>query len=166
MKKYFAPLLVVALVACGGQEDGANGSDETSSVVANTNPTESATEFEQVVSDPNAPKETTTIEYVETNHSFGDVQYPSENLYTFKFKNTGSIPLVIEDAKASCGCTVPATPEDPIMPGEMGELDVIFRPKEGQQGQNVTKRVTVTANTEPRQTYLEIKANVLPPMGE
>ena len=66
MKKYFAPLLVVALVACGGQEDGANGSDETSSVVANTNPTESATEFEQVVSDPNAPKETTTIEYVET----------------------------------------------------------------------------------------------------
>ena len=50
------------------------------------------------------------------------------------------------------------------MPGELGEMDVIFRPKEGQQGEVVKKRVTVIANTEPKQTYLEITANVMAPI--
>lgn len=158
MKKYIGLLFTAVLFACGGEESNSN--DGTSSVVGNTEPVEGQTEFEHV-----DDKETTTIEYVVQAHDFGNVQYPSENLYTFKFKNTGSIPLVVESAKASCGCTVPNTPEDPIMPGEMGELDVIFRPKEGQQGSVVTKRVTVTANTEPQQTYLEIKANVLSPIS-
>jgi hypothetical protein len=103
---------------------------------------------------------TTTIEYEEVMHDFGDVFYPSDNKYTFRFKNTGTEPLVISDAKASCGCTVPRKPEKPIMPGESGEMDVVFKPKEGQVGQEVTKRITVTANTEPQQTYLDIKATV------
>ncbi|MBD3637177.1 MAG: DUF1573 domain-containing protein [Crocinitomicaceae bacterium] len=93
-------------------------------------------------------------------HDFGDVFYPSDNKYTFKFKNTGNVPLVIDDAKASCGCTIPNKPEEPIAPGGIGELDVIFRPKSGQVGQPVTKRITVTANTNPKETYLEITANV------
>ena len=50
------------------------------------------------------------------------------------------------------------------MPGEEGELDVIFRPKEGQVGSPVTKRITVTANTEPMETYLEISAQVVESM--
>jgi hypothetical protein len=103
---------------------------------------------------------TTTIAYEEVLHDFGDVFYPSDNKYTFRFKNTGTEPLVISDAKASCGCTVPRKPEKPIMPGESGEMDVVFKPKEGQVGQEVTKRITVTANTEPQQTYLDIKATV------
>jgi hypothetical protein len=103
---------------------------------------------------------TTTIKYEEVEHDFGDVFYPSDNKYTFKFTNTGSEPLVISDAKASCGCTVPRKPEKPVMPGEVGEMDVVFKPKEGQVGQEVTKRITITANTEPNITYLDIKANV------
>ena len=103
---------------------------------------------------------TTSIKYETAVHDFGDVFYPSDNKYTFKFTNTGNEPLIISDAQASCGCTVPRKPEQPIMPGETGELDVVFKPKEGQVGQPVTKRITVTANTEPKQTYLDIKANV------
>lgn len=157
MKKTLIALAGLALIACSGNE---NNSDNGGSIVANTDPVMNSNEFEVV-----EKKETTTIEYVETNHDFGDVTYPSENIYTFKFKNTGNIPLIVESAKASCGCTVPNKPEEPILPGEMGEMDVIFRPKEGQQGSDVTKRVTVTANTEPGQTYLEISANVLPAIG-
>ncbi len=103
---------------------------------------------------------TTTIKYDVVEHDFGDVFYPSDNKYTFKFTNTGSEPLVISDAKASCGCTVPRKPEKPVLPGEVGELDVVFKPKEGQVGQDVTKRITITANTEPNTTYLDIKAKV------
>ena len=102
---------------------------------------------------------------MEMVHDFGDVKYPSENLFTFKFKNTGTLPLIIESATASCGCTVPNKPEEAILPGQIGELDVIFSPKEGQQGSVVTKQVTVIANTNPASTVLEIKANVLGPKG-
>lgn len=103
---------------------------------------------------------TTSIEYETVMHDFGDVFYPSDNKYTFKIKNTGTEPLIITDAKASCGCTVPRKPEAPILPGETGEMDVVFKPKEGQVGQDVTKRITVTANTEPQQSFLDIKAKV------
>ncbi len=163
MKKYFSSFIVLALVACGGEGDNtADGG--TNSIVATTNPGEGVSEFEEVVNNPNEKQGTTTIEYIETTHDFGNVKYPGEYLYTFKFKNTGNVPLIVESATASCGCTVPNKPEDPILPGETGEMDVIFKPKEGQQGQPVTKKVTVTANTDPQQTYLEISANVLAPM--
>ncbi len=162
MKNYFSSILLLALVACGSDDKVV--SDETSSIVATTTPTEGLSNFEEVTNNPNKPAGTTTIEYMELEHDFGTVKYPSENLYTFKFKNTGKVPLIIESATASCGCTIPNKPEEPILPGQIGELDVIFSPKEGQQGELVTKKITVLANTDPEQTYLEIKANVLAPM--
>ena len=63
----------------------------------------------------------------------------------FKFTNTGNAPLMITNATSSCGCTVPNPPKDPIAPGEDGELLVKFNGT----GQNqVTKTITVMANTE------------------
>lgn len=112
---------------------------------------------------PSGP--TSHIKFLEEVFDYGNVIYPSENQHTFKFKNTGDHPLIIESAKASCGCTIPNKPEAPIQPGEIGEIDVIFRPKEGQQGQKVTKRVTVKANTVPKESYINITANVLKAMG-
>jgi len=105
-----------------------------------------------------------SMKFDEVDFDFGNVFYPSENLHTFRFKNTGDEPIIIESAKASCGCTIPKKPEEPILPGEYGELDVIFRPKAGQAGTPVTKRITVIANTEPKETYLNIKSNVLKAM--
>lgn len=165
MKKYIGLFTVLALVSCGGEESSsAETNDGQSSVVATTDPEEGTLDYGAYTNENASSGEKTTIEYMETEFDFGSVQYPSENLHTFKFKNTGNKPLVIESATASCGCTVPNKPEEPILPGEIGELDVIFRPKEGQQGQNINKRVTVVANTEPKQTYLQITANVLAPM--
>lgn len=166
MKKYIGSIFLLALFACGGEEEGSGvNSEGTSSLVAGEATGDAGSTSEQTLSAPILDQGVTSIEYIEVKHDFGNVRYPSENLYTFKFKNTGDTPLVIESAQASCGCTVPNKPEEPIAPGEIGEMDVIFKPKEGQQGQIVTKKVTVTANTSPKQTYLEITANVLAPMG-
>ena len=165
MKKFIGAVFIFSLVACGGDSD-TKTNDGISSLVADENligTTPEGSEFEEITSDPLSPG-STSIEYIETSHNFGNVRYPSENLHTFKFKNTGNVPLLIESATASCGCTIPNKPEEAILPGEIGELDVIFRPKEGQQGQVVKKRVTVIANTEPKQSYLEISGNVLAPI--
>ena len=52
-------------------------------------------------------------------HDFGTIEYAGNGTYEFKFKNTGKEPLIISNAKGSCGCTVPTYPKDvPIKPGE------------------------------------------------
>lgn len=164
MKKTISAFAVLALIACNNEENQ-EVNDGTSSIVAlEVSDTDNANDETETTSEATKTGAITVIEYVEEKHNFGNVRYPSENLHTFRFKNTGNAPLVIESATASCGCTVPNKPEKPILPGEFGEMDVIFRPKEGQAGQVVTKTVTVTANTEPKQTYLHIEANVLAPM--
>jgi hypothetical protein len=95
-------------------------------------------------------------------HDFGEVENGSQNPFTFIITNTGDSPLVIEKTKGSCSCTVPKKPEDPIMPGESGEIEVTFKPKPSQAGKDITQVVTLTANTEPRDTKLKIKAKVQP----
>ena len=95
-------------------------------------------------------------------HDFGEVKNGSQNPFTFIITNTGDSPLVIEKTKGSCSCTVPKKPEDPIMPGESGEIEVTFKPKPSQAGKDITQVVTLTANTEPRDTKLKIKAKVQP----
>ena len=148
------------LFSCGG-DNTEIAANESSSLIAVENPTEAAVvekAVEKVDEVFNGP--TTSIEFFESEHHFGNVFYPSENLYTFKFKNTGNEPLMIESATASCGCTIPNKPEEPILPGEVGELDVIFKPKKGQIGSPVTKKITVIANTEPKETYINIRAQV------
>jgi hypothetical protein len=104
----------------------------------------------------NGPK--TTIGFTKDEHDFGKVKQDSENAYTFKFTNTGTIPLTITNAQGSCGCTVPEYPKQPIAPGATGEINVVYKP--GKQQGNQAKTVTVTANTEPTQTILRIKADV------
>ena len=104
---------------------------------------------------------TTNIKFAEEVFNYGNVEVESENLHSFSFTNTGSEPLIISNAKGSCGCTVPNWPKDPIMPGQSGNIDVKFTPNAGQEGQEIEKVVTVTANTNPENTMVRIKANVI-----
>lgn len=101
----------------------------------------------------------TTIAFKKMEHDFGTIKQETENPYEFVFTNTGKNPLVITDAKGSCGCTVPEFPKEPIAPGATGKIRVVYSP--GQQEGNQNKTVTITANTEPQQTVVNIKANVL-----
>jgi len=101
----------------------------------------------------------TTIQFKEMAHDFGTIKQDSDNKKIFKFTNTGSEPLIIENAKGSCGCTVPQYPKEPIAPGQTGEIEVVYKP--GKQKDQQSKNVTITANTTPANTVLTISANVL-----
>ncbi|MET0636825.1 MAG: DUF1573 domain-containing protein [Chitinophagaceae bacterium] len=59
-------------------------------------------------------------------HNFGKIKHNVPVTYFFEFKNISDKPLVVENAYATCGCTVPERPEKPIMPGETGKLKVQF----------------------------------------
>ena len=100
----------------------------------------------------------TSVAFAETNHDFGTIKQDTENTKVFTFKNTGDKPLLIESARGSCGCTVPNYPKQPIPPGQSGEIEVVYSP--GKQKGLQTKSVTIIANTEPRTTVLQIKADV------
>jgi hypothetical protein len=104
--------------------------------------------------DPNA----TSIEFEKTIHNFGNLKEGASVSYTFKFKNTGSKPLLITGAKGSCGCTIPSWPREAIAPGASGEIKVTFNSK-GKKGKQ-HKSVTLTSNTDPANTRLYIKAEV------
>ncbi len=115
--------------------------------------------------EPAAPAgPTTVVTFDELEFDYGIVDAGEKVQHTYKFKNTGSEPLIISNAKGSCGCTVPSWPKEPIPVGGTGEIDVVFDSK-GKKGKQ-SKRVTITANTDPVQTFLTIKGEVKGAEGE
>ncbi len=106
------------------------------------------------------PKNTTSVEFDEYEHDFGTIKQQTTNKKVFSFTNTGEEPLVISNAKGSCGCTVPNYPKEPIAPGKTGDIEVVYKP--GDQKGEQQKSVTITANTKPKQTVLNINAKVEP----
>ena len=92
-------------------------------------------------------------------HDFGKIQEGDKVTYKFNFANTGKSPLIIVDATASCGCTIPTWPKAPIKPGDGGQVTVVFNSfgKKGLQD----KMVTITANTNPRQNVVHLVGEVL-----
>lgn len=59
-------------------------------------------------------------------HSFGKIKQGTPVTYYFEIKNISNKPLVVANASASCGCTVPEKPEQPIEPGATAKLKVVF----------------------------------------
>lgn len=90
-------------------------------------------------------------------HNFGSIKIQSENHCTFTVTNKGTKPLIIQDVKASCGCTTPVKPEKPILPGKSDKIEVGFKPNSTGE---VEKTVTITANTDPQVTIVKVKAQV------
>lgn len=97
-------------------------------------------------------------------HDFGNVEEGDVVEHTFTFTNTGDAPLIISNAKASCGCTVPSYPKnEAIAPGDQGDMTVKFNTR-GKPNQQM-KTVTITANTESGRETIRIKAFVNPKEG-
>ncbi len=107
---------------------------------------------------------TTTMKFEETTYDFGVITDGDKVRHTFSFTNTGKEPLIISNCKGSCGCTVPQCPKDPIAPGDGGEITIEYNSRgksKGQpEGKPDQKFVNVTANTDPGQSRLTIKATV------
>lgn len=59
-------------------------------------------------------------------HDFGKVKHNSPVTYYFEITNTSDKPIVIENASASCGCTVPEKPTQPILPGKSDKLKIVY----------------------------------------
>ena len=123
----------------------------------------------------NGPKEANTMDtsVLETDNSnvkepkmtfkkmkwdFGTITEGERVEHTFKFVNDGKSDLVINSATASCGCTIPEWPKEPISPGEEGEIKVEFNSTG--KSEMVTKDITILANTNPVKTILQIKVFV------
>ncbi|KOF02693.1 DUF1573 domain-containing protein [Roseivirga seohaensis] len=94
----------------------------------------------------------------QTLYNFGTIQQGEVVNHTFKFTNSGTEPLSIQSASASCGCTVPSYSREPIAPGGTGEIVVRFDSK-GKTGQQ-SPVITIVANTNPKQTRLSLRGFV------
>lgn len=102
---------------------------------------------------------TTKITFDETEYDFGTVVTGEQVSQIYTFKNTGDEPLILTNAKGSCGCTVPRWPREPIAPGETASIEVSFN-SENKRGKR-NQKVTITSNTNPAQTFLYLKGTVV-----
>ncbi len=89
---------------------------------------------------------------------YGDILKNSDGNRVFKFKNIGKSPLIISSIKSSCGCTVPSKPEEPIMPGETGEIKVKYATN---RVGPFSKTITINSNAFEPKKVLSVKGRVL-----
>ena len=96
--------------------------------------------------------------FSQSKWDFGTITEGERVEHTFKFVNDGKSDLVISSATASCGCTIPSPPREPIAPGEESDIKVEFNSTG--KSDMVTKDITILANTNPVKTVLQIKVFV------
>jgi hypothetical protein len=156
---FFSAVLVGLLVSCSSKEE--TSKKEVVSVLSSgESDAELAAKVKQYEEEERIKRESkTTLQLDKLLHDFGVVKPESDNTCKFKVTNTGKKPLLIDKVSASCGCTTPHKPEGPILPGQSDYIEVGFHPKPGQVGE-ITKTVTIEANTEPILTEVQIKALV------
>lgn len=149
MKKSIFILAAVALVAFTSCKENAADKVSEENVAAAAERDAEATKFPVMV-------------FEESEFDFGTIDQGTPQEHVFKFTNTGDADLIIVDAKSSCGCTVPEYTKDPVAPGATGELLVKFN---GSGKNQVSKTVTITANTKAGKETIKIKAFVKPKEG-
>ena len=94
------------------------------------------------------------MKFEHTRHNFGVfAQDTAIVTHEFIFTNVGKSPLIIHQASASCGCTVPEYTLEPIMPGEKGKITVTYNGKGRRPG---VFRKSVTIHNNGRQTPIRI----------
>lgn len=147
MKNILVKLLSVAslvlIMGCNKSENTGSNSSQTS--------TSEDTKYSRIL-------------FEETVYDFGNIKQGEVVKHTFAFKNDGDEPLIISNASASCGCTVPEWPKDPVKPGDKGVITVQFNSTGKSGTQN--KTVIITANTLPNTTTLILKGEVEAPAIE
>jgi hypothetical protein len=97
------------------------------------------------------------ITFEETTIDYGEVAKGSDGVRTFRFTNTGDAPLVIEDIKSTCGCTIPKKPTGPIMPGASDIIEVKY---DTNRPGPIRRSISVYSNAEEPIMTLNIRGNV------
>lgn len=100
------------------------------------------------------------IKFDQIKHDFGKFD-ESQGIQkcTFTFTNVGDAPLVINQAIASCGCTIPTFTKEPIMPGKTGKIEVSYNGK-GKFPGPFKKTITVRTNGKIEMTRLYVAGNM------
>ncbi|MBI2731523.1 MAG: DUF1573 domain-containing protein [Sphingobacteriales bacterium] len=137
-------MILVGFIACN------NTGDKKEDVQVKTNPLLD-------VNLDTIPK--TTIVELDTVYNFGTITEGDSVTHNFHFVNTGKKPLIIQMARASCGCTVVDRPDKPIMPGDTGVIKATFNSR-GKAGESVEKMVFVHSNADPEFPAFKIKGKV------
>lgn len=105
-------------------------------------------------------KKQAEIKFEKTVHNFGSFPESSPKVSCiFEFTNIGTMPLVINQAIASCGCTVPEYPKAPIKPGEKGQIKVTYNGA-GKFPGHFKKSITVRTNGAVEMTRLYVEGNM------
>jgi len=108
---------------------------------------------------PNAPE----ITFAELSHDFATLQKGDECSFEFSFKNTGKEPLILANCQASCGCTTPSCPKEPIAPGASGIIKVRY---DSNRVGVFSKTITITSNAKNSPVTLSIKGKIDGPAQE
>ena len=125
-------------------------------LVAQSNNSETKENETEVVEEV-TPKEGPQATFKSKEIDYGKIEQNADPYRIFTFENTGTEPLLITDAKGSCGCTVPTYPKEPIGPGESGEIKVRYATN---RIGAFRKTVTLTTNSIEQKITLTIKGEV------
>lgn len=106
---------------------------------------------------PAAPQD--SIIFESTTHDYGTIVQSSDGSCEFKFTSKGKAPIVLNDVKASCGCTTPEWTRTPVAPGQKGIIKVTYNTN---NVGSFTKSVTINSNAKNSPVVLIIKGNVTP----
>ena len=101
-----------------------------------------------------------SIKFEKIVHDYGTIAQGADGNSEFKFTNKGKSPLILSNVKASCGCTVPEWPKEPIAPGQTGSIKVKYNTATVGA---FNKSITVNSNALNNTVMLQIKGNVTPP---
>lgn len=104
-------------------------------------------------------KDSTTVSILDTTFNFGKITDGEKVEYSYRFVNSGTKPLVVTNATASCGCTVPQRPEHPVMPGDTGYIKVVFDSKN--RSGEAHKTISVFSNARPEFPTLLLNGEVV-----
>jgi len=97
------------------------------------------------------------LKWNKTEHNFGKIQQGKPQKATFKMTNTGGKPILITNAKGSCGCTDIDYPKQPILPGKTIDIVVVY---DAEERGSFQKTVTLTMNIEKVIPVLHIRGEV------
>lgn len=104
-------------------------------------------------------QEKAEIQFKEETIDYGKISRGSDGVRVFEFTNTGDAPLVITNVRSSCGCTIPKKPEEPILPGQTGLIEVKY--DTNRAAGPFRKAITVSSNANSPTKILKIKGELI-----
>jgi hypothetical protein len=111
------------------------------------------------ISGDKAGRKAAKIDFKETIHDFGEIEFGGDGSFDFKFTNKGKSPLILENVRSTCGCTVPEWTREPVNPSDTGSIRVIY---DTHRVGAFSKTLIIYSNAANSPIRIFIKGRVLP----